>query len=100
MDKENEGMELCFICNQRYEWDGNPYNDGGLGQPKKDDVIGNLKERTKLYLADPNHDYHPAACRFVRGTDGFDGDTGDIYYHQSCYIRYTKFLFFIVRSCE
>ena len=83
----------CFVCNTRQEWDFNPYNDGGLGQPKKDDVIKNLKERTKVYLADQTNDYHEAASRFVRQTDGLDGDAGNIYYHQSCYIRYTEFLF-------
>ena len=78
----------CFVCNTVQDSDGNPYNEGGVGQPKEKDVVANLKERTQQYLADSSHEYHTAACRFVRDIGGLDGEGSKVHYHQQCYIRY------------
>jgi hypothetical protein len=49
-----------------------------------------LRSRTAILITKPLHPLHGAACRFSQEIDVVHDCNlkADVYYHQSCYIRY------------
>jgi hypothetical protein len=82
----------CFVCGSTRTCDGNTYNSGGLGRLSctTKACVEKINTRTELYLQDELDPFYEAACRFstqYKWMQASNLDTGEIYLHQSCYIR-------------
>ena len=80
----------CFVCDSERRVDGNSYNEGGLGRCSIESTAERLLERMKMYLCDRSHRLYTAANRLELLLSGQSHDiyAVDIYYHQSCYIKF------------
>eukprot|EP00794_Sanderia_malayensis_P019707 gene19707-21653_t len=81
---------LCFICNVKQSLDSNPYENGGLGRCERSKSANRLLERKEEYIQDKEHRFYAAANRLQLATSGQSHDIFaiDIYYHQSCYLKF------------
>ena len=81
---------LCFICNVKRKSDNNPYEAGGLGRCEKDRSATRLLQRKEEYIQDSEHRFFSAANRLQLAISGKSHDIFaiDIYYHQSCYLKF------------
>ena len=82
---------VCFVCNEKRSSDKNSFNDGGLGRCTEDRSAHKLVTRKEEYLKDPDHRFYVAANRLQIAISGESHDifAADIFYHQSCYLRFT-----------
>ena len=85
---------ICFICDtvRVGDYDKNiGYNKGGLGRCGFQDTSDKLNIRQETFLKLPDHPLHAAAKRLqlLRSGHGLDMFAIDIYYHQSCYIKFS-----------
>ena len=79
----------CFVCNVKRTCDENPYNEGGLQRCECSATSEKILDRKAIFLDDPNHRLHDAAKRLDVILSGFsDIFAADVYYHQSCYIKF------------
>ena len=85
-------LGVCFVCSEKRPCDTNPYNAGGLGSMSKNHkATEKLRARTDVYREDNQHTFHAAACRFDTQwawIQSSELSSSEIYFHQSCYIRY------------
>ena len=84
------GKRECFICGEKRAKDSKSYDDGGLGRCEQLNSMSRLLERQKIFIANPNHRFYEAARRLERlqGGQSFDIFAIDVYYHNSCYIKF------------
>ena len=82
--------QLCFICHEQRECDSNSYNNGGLGRCESEGSKAKLQERTTQFLKDKEHKFHEAATRLQRkiSFEALDFYAMDVFYHNSCYIKF------------
>ena len=80
----------CFICNIQRAIDENPYNEGGLQRCTRDDTASKILSRKSAFLHDKVNRYYDAAKRLDILLSGSARDifAADIFYHQSCYIKF------------
>ena len=80
----------CFICDEVRDVDNEPYV-GGLGRCSTENGSLRLKERQKAFLENYNLRFYDAASRLqiLMGGNSHDIFSADIFYHQSCYIKFT-----------
>ena len=71
--------------------DSNVYNEGGLGRCSTNNTRDRLLLKTDIYERDSNHRYFLAAqrLRVLLSGASYDIIWKDVYYHQSCYLKYT-----------
>ena len=85
---------ICFVCCQERPCDSNAYNAGGLGRLSHSaKCVDKLTARTNEYCSNQHHPLHAAACRFSTQwawMKSSELNTREIYFHQSCYIRYVE----------
>ena len=76
------GKRHCFICDGIKDVDDQPFNKGGLGRCSTENTRVRLKQRQDIFYA--------AAGRSDRLLSGGSHDifSADIFYHQSCYIKF------------
>eukprot|EP00794_Sanderia_malayensis_P001897 gene1897-2154_t len=81
----------CFICNIIRGSDPKQYNCGGLGRCTEERAAANLLSRQNMYLQEPEHCFFDAAKRLqiLQGGSGHDLFAINVYYHQSCYLKFT-----------
>ncbi len=81
---------LCFIFNVKQSLDNKPYESGGLGRCERSKSANRLLERKEEYIQDKEHHFYAAANRLQLVTSGQSHDIFviDIYYHQSCYLKF------------
>ena len=82
--------KLCFICNEYREPDSNVYNHGGLVRWYEEGARSKLLDRMNVFLQYPATKFHEAATKFYlkAGYEAHDVFAADIYYHNSCYIKF------------
>ena len=80
----------CFICDEVRYVDNEPYNVGGLGRCSTENASLRLKERQKAFLENYNPRFYDAASRLqiLMGGNSHNIFSADIFYHQSCYIKF------------
>ena len=84
--------KLCYTCNSIREIDSNVYNEGGLGRCcSTNNARGRFHLKTDIYERDSNHLYFLAAqrLRLLLSGASYDIIWKDVYYHQSCYLKYS-----------
>ena len=81
---------ICFICNLKRDIDNNSYNEGGLTRCDTQLTADKLMNRMELFLKTKSSRFYSAAKRLNILLSGQSHDifAVDIYYHQSCYIKY------------
>ena len=81
---------LYFICNEYRESDSNAYNCGGLARCWEERARHKLLDRMNVSLQDPATKFHDAAPKIYMkiGYEAHDFFAADIYYHNSCYIKF------------
>eukprot|EP00794_Sanderia_malayensis_P016356 gene16356-18001_t len=81
---------ICFICNSKRNVDSSPYNEGGLARCSTDVTAQKLFQRKDIYLENKSHKQFAPARRLHLMLSGHSHDlfAVDIFYHQSCYIRF------------
>ena len=80
----------CFVCKVKRAIDGNAYNEGGLQRCTRDDTASKLLARRNAFLYEKANRYYVAAKRLDILLSGGAHDifAADIFYHQSCYIKF------------
>ena len=75
--------KICFVCIDVRESDDNSYNSGGLARC----ALNMFKD---VFFQDENHKFHTAAqcVNILLSGQSHDVHAADIYYHQSCYLRF------------
>ena len=84
--------KICFICNDARDVDSSKYSEGGLGRCEHDRSKETILSCQDFYKNNPTHDYYQASQRLdilLSGTS-YDIFSQDVYYHHSCYRRFTK----------
>ena len=81
---------LCFIYNEYREPDNNVYNCGGLTRWYEEGVRSKLLDRMNVFLQYPARKFPEAATKFYLkvGYEAHDVFAADIYYHNSCYVKF------------
>ena len=84
------GKRHCFICDGIRDVDDQPFNKGGLGRCSTENASVRLKQRQDIFLGNLDHRFYTAAGRLDRLLSGGSHDifSADIFYHQSCYIKF------------
>ncbi len=82
--------EICFVCNVKRVVDDNSYHEGGLARCSTKNAADRLIERKETFLKDKACRFFVAARRLNILLSGQTHDifAADIYYHQSCYIKF------------
>ena len=82
--------KVCFVCNTERVIDKNPYNEGGLARCYTKIVADRLATRKELFMKDKDCRPFSVALRLEILLSGQAHDIFaiDIYYHQSCYIKF------------
>ena len=82
--------KICFVCIDVRESDDNSYNSGGLVRCALNSASANIVRVKYVFLQDENHKFHTAAQRvnILLSSQSHDVHAADIYYHQSCYLRF------------
>eukprot|EP00794_Sanderia_malayensis_P016277 gene16277-17916_t len=81
---------ICFICNTVRSSDKHPYDEGGLRRCDTDSTASKLFARKELLLKEKTHRFFVSARRLDLLLSGQAHDifAVDIFYHQSCYIKF------------
>ena len=81
---------LCFVCNTERVSDKNQYNEGGLARCSTKDTADRLMARKEVFMKDKENRLFAAARRLEILLSGQAHDifAMDLYYHQSCYIKF------------
>ena len=101
--ESNDSKKVCFVCQeQRTDINGAsvdeyPYNKGGLGRCSTDEAAKKIKESMAFYLSNDSNEsveLKSAAQRLQVAMCGPSHDIFalDVYYHQSCYLKFTYIL--------
>ena len=81
--------QLCFICNEQRECDGNSYNIGRLGRCKSEGSKAKIQGTMTQFLQDEEQKLHEAATRFQMKIN-FEPRVlyaAHVFYHDSSYIK-------------
>ena len=80
----------CFICNKIRTIDSNDYKEGGLAKVTLGDTAEKIIERKNIFLQEKESRFFDAAkrLRILLSGSSYDIYAADIYYHQSCYIKF------------
>ena len=83
---------ICFVCNKSFGYDINPYNQGGLGRCSQESSAKKLDDGVIYHINEASSEYRDAALRLkvMRCGTSHDVFALDVYYHQSCYLKFTR----------
>ena len=90
ISNQKRSKERCFICEEIRECDKRPYNEGGLVRCCEKPTAERLSSKMKEYLLNPESRCYSSALRLqlILSGEAHDIFAADIYYHQSCYIKF------------
>lgn len=81
---------ICFICQEIRTVELKRYDEGGLARCSHIKSRDRISERAEVFLSMPDHKFNEAAKRLkiMESGQSFDIFSIDIYYHQSCYVKF------------
>ena len=84
------GNTTCFLCNTKRNVDNNQYKEGGIARYSLEATAEKLLQKNQFYLKDENHQFYEASKGLDIKLSGSSHDiyAADIFYHQSCYVKY------------
>ena len=88
--KDRTLEKKCFICNEIRTVNNEAYNDGGLERITCEDTAHKMQERKNIFIVNKESLLFQAAKRFDFSLSGstYDVFAADVFYHQSCYIKF------------
>ena len=90
--KTSQEKRTCFICDEKRSIDSNQFNQGGLGRCCQESSAQKLISSMQTNLVDNDSNWYAGAKRLELLFSGPSHDifAVDVYYHQSCYLCFTK----------
>ena len=90
--KTSQEKRTCFICDEKRSIDSNQFNKGGLGRCCQESSSQKLISNMQRNLVDSDSNWYTGAKHLELLLSGPSHDifAVEVYYHQSCYLCFTK----------